>query len=73
MKKLTARLLLLTVLLSLLLVSGVSTTSADTIGSCGMPYIKKGFCLDFGFSRWCLVEDQACADCDGGTFCYPIQ
>lgn len=75
MKKLISRLLLLGVALFLLfMTSAVSPIArADSIGQCGAPYIRRGFCLDFGIARWCITESEACADCDGGTFCYPLQ
>jgi hypothetical protein len=73
MKKLTVRSLILGLLLGLFLMQPwtTPTVKADAIGQCGMPYKQAAklcfllvFCWDMG--------SEACVDCTGGTYCYPM-
>lgn len=71
MKKLLVRLLLLSLLLGLLFTQAQMTPTVRADSNCGDPYIRHGFdCTLWGW--WCWDTQEACADCDGGTHCYPM-
>lgn len=74
MKRTSVRLLLLGLVLALsLMPSAIPTAKADEIGNCGMPY--KSHRLSYywaGSFPVPYLQPQACATCDGGTYCYDM-
>ena len=72
-KKTPFRLLLLVVILTPFLIPGgaTQTAKADSIGQCGDPYEYRSCWGWDGWLLWC-GQPQACVNCDGGTYCYPM-
>jgi hypothetical protein len=75
--KTSVRLFLLGLVLALsLMPSGAAPTAkADSIGDCGAPYTRYNMVTYWIPTTSGLIpvpwfETQACADCDGGTYCY---
>ena len=75
MKRTSVRLLLLGLVLALSLIpSATPTAKADEIGNCGMPYSRQvPSYYWWGRIPVPYLKTQACADCDGGTYCYDIE
>ena len=74
MKRTSVRLLLLGLLLALSLIpSATPTAKADEIGNCGMPYTSYRLTYYWkGSFPVPYLKTVACADCDGGTYCYDM-
>ena len=73
MKKPSFRSVLLGLVLVLFLMQAgtTRTVKADDIGNCGNIYVQYvPNCMFWGW--YCWDEQRACVDCDGGTYCYPI-
>lgn len=74
MKRKSVRGLLFGLVLALALMPNIaSKVKADEIGNCGMPYSKQRVSYYWwGKIPVPYLKTQACADCDGGTYCYDI-
>lgn len=72
MKKISTRLLVLSLLLTFLLGQNIffPVAKADEVGQCGEPYFETVERCAF-WGMWCGPETEACVDCDGGKYCYP--
>jgi len=72
-RKILVRLLILGLVLAPILMPGgaTPTAKADSIGQCGYPYEYRSCWGWEGWFQWC-GEPQACVNCDGGTYCYPM-
>lgn len=74
MKRTSVRVLLFGLVLALSLISSAAfSVKADSIGNCSLPYTKQTLSYYWwGSFPVPYLKTQACADCDGGTYCYDM-